>query len=458
MTFTSKNILLFCILFFFSQKIYAQQQKQLLDEIIAIVGDKPVLHSDLQNALQQAQAQGLNNDQNQLTCQVLEQLLLEKMFATRAQIDSLEVSEDELNAEMDNRIRYFVSLFNGDASKLEAYYGKSLAEIKDDYKIEMREQMQINKMRSKVTANVKTTPSEVKAFFNTIPKDSIPYLNAELEIGELILTPTLSKEDKEIVRKKLLDIKYQIEKEGKDFAKLAKVYSEDPGSGAQGGDLGFTERGQFVPEFEAAAYKLGVNQISDIVESQFGFHLIQLLERRGEKIHTRHILMKPNATAAAIQAAKTKLDSIRHLIEIDTLTFKEAVAKYSSDEDSKKRNGLILNAKTGTSTFEASEIDPVVYFTVDTLNIDETSAVVEFTTEKGAKVVRLLHVFDRTKPHLANLNDDYYKIQQIVEQNKQQQAVVDWIKKMAPQTYIFVDEKYKLCSTINTYFLGKKSD
>lgn len=443
-------IYLYCI--FFLTVIKAQNIP--LDKIVAIVGSKIILQSEIEMQLANYKTQNANQLPPNAHCQLLEQLLVEKMLVTQAEVDSLEVSEDELEGELDNRIRYFVSLFEGDVAKLETYYKKSISEIKDDYRDEMKEQLLAKKEQQKIIANVKVTPSEIKKFFEAIPKDSIPYLNAEVEIGELIIKPKANKEKKEQIKTKLLELKQKIEK-GEDFAKVASLYSEDPGSAKQGGDLGFTDRGQLVPEYEAAAFKLKNNQLSEIVESQFGFHLIQMLERRGDKIHTRHILMKPELSDIDANKAIQKLDSIRKLIVLDSISFKQAVEKFTEDEGSKKLSGMIINQQNSSTTFEIDQLDPSIYFAIDTLKSNQTSKPMEFVEQNGSKAYRILHVFNKTKPHQANLKDDYKKIQTIVEQTKQQEAILKWLNIHIPKTYIKLSSDFNNCENAQLWVRKK---
>ncbi|HNI45897.1 MAG TPA: peptidylprolyl isomerase, partial [Chitinophagales bacterium] len=320
----------------------------------------------------------------------------------------------------------------------------------DQFKDEVRMQLLARRMQSTITGNIKTTPAEVKAYFNKIPTDSLPYFNAEISLGELVAVPHINKAQKQTVIDQMMGLKQQI-MAGEDFAKLAGKYSQDPGSAANGGDLGWVGRGQFVPEFEGAAFKLKPNELSDIIESPFGFHLIQLLERRGDKIHTRHILIKPEVAYSDLEAAKGRLDSLRQVFLKDTLTFQEMVAKFSEDEDSKKRGGNIYNPKDNTTMFEISELDPTTYFAVEGLKPGELSKPVEVAAADGAKRYRLLFVYEKTKPHRANLADDYTRISKAVENQKQQDALIHWVERFAPQTYIAIKGQYGNCEQLNRW-------
>ncbi|MBL7784375.1 MAG: peptidylprolyl isomerase [Chitinophagales bacterium] len=426
----------------------AAQEHTLLDQVEMIVGNKIILSSEIEAQYQQARAQGAPD--NDLHCQILEQIMLEKLMVVRAEIDSVEISEDEVASEIDSRINYFLSMFGGDSQKMEEYYGRTILEMKDQFKDEVRMQLLARRMQSTITGNIKTTPAEVKAYFNKIPTDSLPYFNAEISLGELVAVPHINKAQKQTVIDQMMSLKQQI-MAGEDFAKLAGKYSQDPGSAANGGDLGWVGRGQFVPEFEGAAFKLKPNELSDIIESPFGFHLIQLLERRGDKIHTRHILIKPEVAYSDLEAAKGRLDSLRQVFLKDTLTFQEMVAKFSEDEDSKKRGGNIYNPKDNTTMFEISELDPTTYFAVEGLKPGELSKPVEVAAADGAKRYRLLFVYEKTKPHRANLADDYTRISKAVENQKQQDALIHWVERFAPQTYIAIKGQYGNCEQLNRW-------
>lgn len=446
-----RYILLVCSCFFFLYSTQMAAQSYSVDEIAAVVGDKIVLISDIENQYNQLRNNSIPDDDGTLRCQVLDQLLLDRMFQTQAEIDSVEVKEEEVEREIDNRLRYFLGLFGGDAAKFEAYYGKTMLEIKEDYREEVRGILLAQRMQGQILSNVSVTPAEVKAYFNSLPKDSIPYYNAEIELLQLSIQPKMSRAQKDAVRQTLLQLKKRIENEGEDFARLATLYSEDPGSKDQGGDLGWTNRGDFVPEFEGAAFKLKPGEISSPVESKFGYHLIQLIERRGDKIHTRHILIKPKVSETELQDAVNLLDSIRTAILTDTtLSFKRAVEKYSEDEETKATGGL-LYSPAGSSFFEMNEIDPTIYFTIDTLKEGQISKPVPFELRDGGKGYRIFYVQTRTKPHIANLKDDYNRIKTIVENNEKERVMLKWIQRRIPKTYVHIDRRYTNCAVLQKW-------
>lgn len=422
--------------------ISAQNQEQLIDQIIAIVGDRIVLNSDIELQTLQIRSQG-NYDAN-LKCSVLDQALLEKMLQHHAVVDSIAIDEQEVELELDNRLNYFLSMFGGDVAKMEEYYSKSMVQMKDEFKEDIRDQLLARKMQSQIVSGIKVTPSEVKRYFEAIPIDSLPYLDAELELNELIIKPKIAAAQKENAKQQLRELKERVDK-GEDFVKIAKVYSEDPGSGPNGGDLGWMGRGQLVPEFEGAAFRLKPGELSEPVETKFGMHLIQMLERRGEKIHVRHILISPKVSDIELNAAKQRADSIRQLVSTDSMTFKQAVEKFSDDEESRKKGGLMSNPQRGTSTFSVKELDPNTYFAIDGLAQGDISPAIEYAQADGKKAYRLIEVALKTKPHVANLKDDYTKIQNIVEAQKKQQAMLKWLNNNIEKTYVYVNDQYAEC-------------
>lgn len=421
---------------------HAQAQVQLIEEIAGIVGDKIVLASEIELQYLQAKTQGMTGDN--LKCQIIDQMMLEKLFSHQAEIDSMVIEDTDVDLEIDSRINYFIGLFNGDVEQMQTYYGKSIAQIKDGFRKEVRDQLMARRMQQQVIGDTKVTPSEVKQYFEMIPKDSLPYLDAEVELDEVVIKPRLSPTAKQKTRQELLDLKTRIVG-GEDFEKLAKAFSQDPGSAVKGGDLDWVGRGQFVPAFESAAFKLKPGEMSEPVETEYGYHLIQLLEKRGEQIHTRHILLKPTVADQELDAAKQRADSVRNLVVLDTVSFKKAIEKFSEDESSKKRGGLVMNAQRGNTVFSMKELDPTTYFIIDTLQQGEISAPVEYAEPDGSKTYHLFHVIARTKPHIANLKDDYSKIQNIVEARKKQEALLKWLDMHLPKTYVSLSDRYKDC-------------
>ena len=356
------------------------------DRVIAIVGDNIILNSEIEiqyyQQLQNAQGVALPDDTR---CRILDNLLLDKMFLAQANLDSLTVTQDEIDGELDRRVKYFMSMF-GSKEKMEEYYGKSVLEMKEDFTDDIKNQLLSDKMKGKIFTGLKVSPQEVKEFFAKINKDSIPYFNSELQIGQVVMYPKVTEEEKEIARQKIEKIRKDI-LGGADFSLQAILYSEDPGSASDGGNLGIIERGELVPEFEAVAYKLDEHKMSEIVETPFGYHLIMVDEKRGNKLKLRHILIKPKTSYTDLIAVKGKIDSVQHELSVDSMSFREAVSGYSDDEQSKLNGGLITNPKTQSTYFEKADVDGTLIFTLDRMKVGTYSEVLpySFTDKTGEK-------------------------------------------------------------------------
>lgn len=447
-----KSISIVIVLLLFTQFVFAQ--KKMVDKVVGVVGDNIILLSDIEVQMQQAKAQGeLVNDR--MRCLIFDQLILEKFFLAQAQLDSVYVSEDDVENELDKRIRYFISNSFGSQEKLEEYYGKSTADLKDDFRKDIRNQLLAEKMQGKIYGNIKTTPSDVKTFFDAIPKDSLPYFNAEIELSQIVVLPKASQEAKEYALYKANQIRNEILKGG-DFGIKAQLNSDDPGSKREGGDLGFITRGQMVQEFEAGAFKLKEGEISEIVETQFGYHIIQCLEKKGERIHVRHILVTAPITSIDEQMAVATLDSIANLVKTGVMTFEQAVKEFSEDEQSKSNSGSIINQQTGTSYFEMSEIDGSLLFSMSDLKKGQVSRVSPFEGSDGKKAYRVIMIKSESEPHVANLKEDYSKIQGACRQAKQQEALVKWIQEKKGDAYIMIDDEFQSCDNAAKWLLTDK--
>jgi peptidyl-prolyl cis-trans isomerase SurA len=435
-----KTIILTLFLFLGWSSIFAQPVT--IDKIAAVVGDKAILYSDIEaQALQAEQQTGIKD--SSLRCSVLEDIILQKLMMNQAEKDSVTANDAMVDTELNKKIRYFVSQI-GSVEKLEAYLGKSIVAIKEEFRERIREQLTIQQMQSKIAGDVKVSPSEVKAYFNRIPVDSIPFIQSEIQVSQILRKPPVNEAERLRVRKELADIRQKII-EGRSFASMAAFYSEDPVSAAKGGELGFVERGDLVPEFEAAAFALKGNEISEIVESVYGFHIIQLIERRGETINVKHILMSPKASPNDLEKARLKLDSIQQAIRLGKITFDEAAQKYSDDEDTKNNSGLLINPATGSTWWEVSQLDQSVFFAIDKLKIGEMSEPITLREGERKTAYRILMLKARTEPHRANLKDDYQKIQQAAEAEKKQMKVDEWIERKRSSFFIKIDPEFIGC-------------
>lgn len=417
-----------------------------IDGIIAKVNNQVVLKSDLEFSYLQYLAQSKQQPNDDLKCNILKSLVQEKLLLARAELDSVTVEDAQVNSELDRRIQYQASQVGG-VERLEQYFGKSLNQLKEDLRRTVQENLVVQKMQQEITSKVTVTPKEIKKYFNQIPRDSLPYFSSEVEIGQIVKYAEVSKQQKLEARQKLEAIRKRI-LAGEDFATLAKQYSEDPGSAQAGGELGFFGRKELVPEYEATALRLEPGEISNVIESQFGFHLIQLIERKGQQFNTRHILIKPATETVDVEAATAELDSIRTLIQNDSITFAKAAKEFSDDKNTKDNGGMLTNRATGSTYFPMDQVDPSIFFAIDTLQVGEITEPITFTTEDGKAAARIVYLKSKSKPHLANLDDDYQKIASAALSQKQNKAVDEWFRKNLDSVFIEIDPEYQNCQVL----------
>lgn len=427
-------------------------QDKVVDQIIAVVGGKPILLSDIENQNLQLKQQGYESN-NDAKCEILEDFMYQKLLINQAELDSIEVTSKEVDDAIEGRFRYFVSQI-GSVEKLEAYFNKSVLEMKEDMRSEVKDQLLSQKMQSQITESIKITPAEVRAYFKEIPADSIPFIDTEIELEQITVSPVVSDAEHEIVKEKLNGYRERILK-GDKFSTLARLYSEDPGSSKNGGELGFVSRNDLVPEFAAVAFNLKDDEVSRIVKTQYGYHIIQLIEKKGEMANIRHILLIPKVSIEEKVKASHKLDSIATLIRTSKMTFAEAAEKFSDDKDTKSNGGVVFNQQTGTSKFETSQIDPATYYAIKTLKINEISNPFESQTASGS-VYKIVRLKSKTIPHKANLKDDYQKIQDLALEEKKTKAIDDWTIKKRSTTYIQIDESFANCNFRLKSWVDKK--
>jgi len=427
--------------------------KLVVDEVVAVVGRNIILKSDIENQYINYRMQGtIKGSSTELHCQILEDMLFQKLLVAQAEVDSIIVDDAQVNTELERRIGIFIKQF-GSQEKLERYYDKSLNEIKSELFDVIKEQLLAQQVQQQIIQDVSVTPSEIKDYFKSIPKDSIPLIKTEYVIRQIVKNPPISIEEKLRIKEQLLKLRKRILK-GESFSMLAILYSEDPGSASKGGELGFYGRGQLYPEFEAVAFKLKEGEISDVVETEAGYHIIQMIERKGDYINVRHILLIPKVSSADLAKAKKELDSVAQLIRSDSITFDEAVDKFSDDPD-KNNGGYLINPYTGGTSFEAEQLDPQVSFVIEKMKPGEISNPVPFKTEKQKDAYRILYLKSKTPPHKANLKDDYPKIQQWALQKKQHETVVSWVNEKSKNTYIRIIDEYKNKCKFNYNWLEK---
>ncbi len=421
---------------------------QIVDGIIAKIDNQIVLRSDLETIYAQevARAEGKPLPPD-LQCRILQSLALNKLLLAKAETDSVVVEDAQVKNELDRRMNYFAQQI-GSEKKLEEYYNKPIKQLKDDLRPQVREQLVQQKMQEQIAGKVTVTPREVRQFFNRIPKDSLPYYSTEVEVGQIIKYAKVNSTAKQAAQAKLNDLRARV-LAGENFEALAKQFSEDPGSAAQGGYLGFFKRKELVPEYEAAALRLEPGQLSPVVESQFGFHLIQFIERKGDQYSTRHILLKPaTGTTDANEAAKD-LVKLRRRILSDSISFAKAAKDNSDDKQTGANGGLIANREDGSTYLPLDKLDPAIFFTIDTMKVGHITPPLPYRTDDGKDAVRIIWLKSNTAPHQANIKDDYQKLSQAALTEKKNKALDAWFLENRGSVFIEVDPQYTGCKLLN---------
>lgn len=419
------------------------QQAQVIDKVVAVVGKNIIMQSDIEDQYMQYRLQGgIKGSASSIRCEILEDQLFRKLMLNQAELDSIEATDEQIDQEIEYRIRYYVNQL-GSQEKLEKYYDKTIKEIREELRIIIKEQKLIEEVQRKIVDGINATPNDVRSFYNSIPKDSIPMVSAHYEIAQLVKKPPITLDEKLAVKDRLYGLRNRILK-GERFSTLALLYSEDPGSAKKGGELGFQGRGELVPEFEAAAFALKDGEISEVIETEYGFHILQLIERRGDYVNVRHILLTVKVSPDALQQAYNELDSIANLIRNDSITFDEAVTKFS-DEDDKMNGGYLVNAKDGSTLFAAEDLDQQVSVVVNRLQVGEVSNPVPMKTKNDKDAYRLLIIKKKTTPHKATLEEDYALIQQWTMQKLRQDAINKWIDAKSSKAYVKICDEYKDC-------------
>ena len=415
---------------------------QVIDKIEAVIGNELILSSDIESQYLQYLSQGYT-EKGEVKCQIIQDILYQKLLTHQAKVDSVEVSEKEVNKELERRLSSFISQL-GSQEAMEEYFGKSILEVKEEFYDEIENQLLSQRMQSQITSSISVTPQEVRNLFDQLKKENeLPLIPSQIEISQVVKIPEISLEEKSRIRKKLINFRERINK-GEDFKVLATLYSDDIESAKNGGELGFVSRGDLVTEFEAAAFALKGDEISEIVETSYGYHIIQLIERRGEQINVRHILMKAKVSSESLLIAKQELEKINTLLKSGELTFEEA-AKNHSDDVSKNNGGLLINPSTSSSLFTTESLPDDVRYSAEKLEEGEISSVNLFTMNDGTKAYRIIKINKKIEEHTANLTDDYSKIHDYAVNSKKQLEIVSWIDKMIDETYIRFEDLILEC-------------
>ena len=430
-------LLILCV-----QTGFLTAQKNVVDKIVAIVGEEIILKSDIENAYLQEQGQGLVSSSSDYKTELLEKQLIQKLLLAQAQIDSISVTEEQVENAVANRIEYFISNI-GSQERLEAYFGKSLEEIKDDMRGPLRELLITEQMQQKIVEKIRITPSEVRSYFKRLPKDSLPEMPDRYELQQIVLRPRISDAEKERIRERLREYREQILKGEKTFNTLAVLYSEDPGSATRGGELGYIPRNQLDPAFAEAAFNLKPGKISKIVESEFGFHIIQLIDRQGEKINVRHILLQPKIAEEEKEEALLRLDTIRQYINENKMTFEEAAMYFSSDKQTRNNGGLVADPQTSESRIARANIPGEMAKEINSLKVGEVSMPFVTHSERGQEEYKIVKVKEFYPRHRANLEDDWQNFELMLTNEKQMDKLEKWVKEKQANTYIHIDEEYR---------------
>ena len=436
-------------LFFNAQ---AQPAKKNIDKVVAVLGSNIILLSELNQQYAQFLNQGNPEDQR-VKCFILQQMLTQKLLKQQAEIDSIMVDESQVDDEVDRRMRAQIQRAGGQ-ERLEEFLNRSVLQYKDEIRPDVREQLISNKMQQKITENVSVTPIEVKRYFDSYEKDSLPDIPTEFEVGEIVFYPQLTKAEKQRFHDKIDALRLRI-KSGEDFGFLAKTYSEDPGSASDGGDLGFFDRKTMVKEFSAMAFKIKPGEVSPVFETENGFHILQVIERRGEQVHARHILIRPQTTPESLERTKLRADTVYKNIASNKLPFSTAASLYSDNKESQYNGGMLLyydNVTARTTFIPADKLDPKIFLVVDTMKVGSVSQPVAFSDPAQAKEgYRILYLKSKIPPHKGNLEQDYTKFKERAQEQKIDRTLSEWFEKRRENIYIKIDEEYSNCDELKIW-------
>ena len=436
------------LLFLLNMVVFIGLCQEIIDQVVAIVGENPILYSEIQGQKLQLMQQGIELEED-IDCYLLDEFMTQQLLIHQAEIDSIEVTEDMVKVELDQRIQYFSAQVGG-TEALEEFYGKSIEEIKEEFFEQIEDKMKAQKMQQEVTGGVTASPKEVRNFFYKIPYDSIPFINSKVKISQMVIAPEISYNQKEITKNKLQKIKNRINANEISFSVAAEFYSDDPGSKSNGGNFGWVDRGDFVPEFDAIAYTIPLNTVSDVFESPFGFHILKIDKRRGDQYYGSHILLKNEISEQDLADLKEKCISIAEEIKTKKTTWELAI-KNNSTKKNNGPSGVIFNEATGDMYWDMQNIDKSLFVGINNLEIGEYSEPLYYEDPKGNIGYRILKLEDRTSPHQANLDDDYEYIQKFAVNEKQINQMDIWVSKSAKNTYIKIDDMFKNCSNVKKW-------
>ena len=429
---------------------FAQGSGTSIDGIVAVIGKSVILRSDLEKHFKDYTAQYRTvEDPDDIYCTILENLVYNKLMVNQAEIDSIEVSDEEVDYMVNSRLSYFLQQTGGDTKYIENYFNKPMTEIKKDLREMMYDQALIDQVQSSITSSITVTPSEVSQFASKISPDSMPLVSTTYQFGEIVKIPPVSDEEIASVKERLTSYRERVLR-GEKFGALARLYSDDPGSASKGGDLGFVERGTLYPEFEAAAFNLKTGEISQVVKTQAGYHIIQMIERRGESIRVAHILIQPKPSTDEQVRAITYLDSVRKIIIDENMTLEEAAKKYS-EGPTRNNGGMVVNPYNNSLSFDRQSLDDATFTTVSKLIPGEYSECVPFVNDDGVMAYRLIYLKERVLGHKANLVEDYDLIKNAALEQKKYDAMEKWVLDKVKVTNIKISEQYKFCPFVTKW-------
>ena len=416
-----------------------------IDEVIWVVGDEAILRSEVEEERLRAQYEGqqIHGDPY---CVIPEQIAVQKLFLHQAVLDSVEANESTVSHQVDMRLNYYINQI-GSKEKMEEYFRKTSSEIREEMMTSVRNQMIIQQMQSKLTSDIKPTPADIRRYYNSLPLDSLPMMPAQVEVQILSFEPPVPAEEIERVKQRLREFTERVQSGNADFSMLARLYSEDTESAKRGGELGFVGRGQLVSEFAEVAFNLNdPKRVSRIVQTEYGYHIIQLIEKKGERINCRHILLRPRISATDKVRAIERLDSIRNLIVLDSIQFEQAVIRFSQDKNTVMNAGLMINPNTGSSRFEYQDLAPEIAKQIYSLNEGDVSQpFVMMDQTKNREVCAIVRVAKKTDIHRANLTDDFQAIKAMLEQKLKEEFIHDWILKKQKTTYVQISPEWQNC-------------
>ena len=442
------RVLIILLLNIFSIVQLQSQKNQsgvVVDEIIGRIDDYIVLRSELESTYLEILSRGERISGN-TKCAVLKDLVTNKLLVAKAEIDSVIVEDSQVDQELNSRMALIINQI-GSEEEIEKYYNKTIAEFKRELFDDIKEQLVMRQMRQEILGNIEVSPEEVKEFYATIPRDSLPYFSTQVKVSQIVKIPEIGREQKNKTREELLKIRERI-LNGESFEILATLYSQDPGSAQNGGYLGFVGRGAFQPEFEAEVFKLKPGEISMPIETEFGYHLIELIEKRGNLFNSRHILLQPEFSKNDIQKTINFLDSLKNIAYSDSVTFEELARKHSDDKFTSSFGGYFTDAMGGENVL-VEELDPVIFFTIDTMNVNQISVPFESRTDDGKIAYKLIYFKKKIHPHLGNLEEDYQRFRNYALNRKQNVELNEWFQDAKEEVFINIDPEYNSCNIID---------